>query len=362
MRIQTIRKYFNLFILTLLFHTSIPAYAGKVVVAKGVSDIQDGKMAQAYKVALANAKRGAIEQAVGTIIESRTLVENFQMVSDQVFTSASGRLKSFQILEEGKTEDNLYQVTIQAEADVDGLIQQVDSFQKALKWQKKPRITVIIDDFSVEKDSISAEQVRNYLIDNLQDDKFPVYDLAPDTKLRGGFVIHLNVAKQQDESEYQGMKLTSNALAINARLTRADDQKILATASGAKTLPGASSSRSSRKAAKKIVKSIWQELRKELTQAWENEQYAARSMGLFIEDLESHQQAKDVVQAIKQTLAGVKSIELVSYDKGLAEFQLNYRGWPEQFVDELHSSVFSQRHFSSKVQRLAGNQLTIKIQ
>ncbi|EWH11596.1 hypothetical protein DS2_03770 [Catenovulum agarivorans DS-2] len=347
---------------SLLLAFSAQVYAGKVVVAKGVADIQPGKVAQAYKVALENAKRAAIEQAVGTIIESRTLVENFQMVSDQVMTSASGRLKNYRVLQEGKTDDGLYEVTIQAEADVDELINQVDQFQKALKWQKKPRVTVVIDNFSVEKNAVSAEQVRNYLIEQLSDDKFPVYDLTNDTQLRGGFVIHLNVAKQQNQSEYQGMKLTSNELAINARLTRADDSKIMATASGIKTLPGASSSKASKRAAKIIVKDIWKDLRKKLTASWEDEQYAARNVQLNIIDLNSLDQAQSVVKAIKSTLAGVKDIELVQYESAKTEYQLQYRGWPEQLADEFKSAVFSQRHFHAKVVSLAGNQLTIKIQ
>ena len=358
-------KYLHKFIAILaclLFVFSANVYAGKVVVAKGVADIQEGKVAQAYKVALENAKRAAIEQAVGTIIESRTLVENFQMVSDQVMTSASGRLNNYRVLEEGKTEDGLFEVTIQAEADVDDLINQVDQFQKALKWQKKPRVTVVIDGFSVENDAVSAEQVRNYLIEHLSDDKFPVYDLTNDTELRGGFVIHLNVAKETSQSDYQGMKLTANELAINARLTRADDNKIMATASGIKTLPGASSSKSSKRAAKVIVKEIWQDLRKKLTASWEDEQYAARSIQLNIVDLASLEQAQQVVKSIKSTLAGVKDIELVQFESTKSEYQLQYRGWPEQLADEFKSTVFSQRHFQAKVVSLAGNQLTIKIQ
>ncbi|KMT65590.1 hypothetical protein [Catenovulum maritimum] len=326
-----------------------------------MSDIQDGKLANAYRVALANAKRAAIEQAVGTIIESRTLVENFQMVSDQVLTSASGRLKSFQVIKEGKTPDNIYEVTIQAEADVDELIQEVDRFQKALKWQKKPRITVVIDNYSLDKSSVTAEQVKNFLIDHLQDDKFPVFDLGEKTQFRGGFVIHLNVEKQTSEIEYQNMKLKSNELAINARLSRADDAKIMATASGVKKLPGGNTSRASRKASKAIVKDIWKTLRKRLTTAWEEEQYATRGIQLKIESLESMEQAKEILKAMQSTLAGVKKAELSIFDKELSEFSIEYRGWPEQLVDELNSGVFKTRHFESEVQRVAGNQIVIKI-
>ena len=108
-----------------------------------------------------------------------------------------------EVIKEGKTPDNIYEVTIQAEADVDELIQEVDRFQKALKWQKKPRITVVIDNYSLDKSSVTAEQVKNFLIDHLQDDKFPVFDLGEKTQFRGGFVIHLNVEKQTSEIEYQ---------------------------------------------------------------------------------------------------------------------------------------------------------------
>lgn len=346
--------------LLLVLMPSLAIAAGKVVIAKGVSDIEQGQMAKAYKIALENAKRAAVEQAVGTIIESRTIVENFQLVNDQVLTSASGRLNNYQVIKEEQTQFNTYEITIQAEADVDKLLEEVDRFRKALGWQKKPRVTVLIDQASRNNNSVVAENVKNLFIEKLQDNDFPVYELSEGTKVRGGFVLSLNMAVSSKETDYQGMSLTVNELAVNGRLTRADDARVLATASEAGNLPGGNLNRAVNKAAGKMVNSIWEQMRKKLIKAWENEQYVAREMVLKVHDLQSLSQAKQVLKSIKSTLAGVKSIRMDEFDKKETQFSITYRGWPEQFVEELNSNLFISRHFKSDVLRVAGGEVVIK--
>ena len=58
----------------------------KDILAEGVGAVVAGNQAKARDEALRDAMRKAIEQAVGTVISSETIVENFQLLSDRIYT------------------------------------------------------------------------------------------------------------------------------------------------------------------------------------------------------------------------------------------------------------------------------------
>ena len=122
----------------------VGSQAGKVVTAKGLSFFEPGREAIAREKALDEAKRSAVEKAVGTTIESRTAVEDYQVVKDQILSRSAGYLKNINILEEKKTDLGTYEVTIEAEVEIPALVDDLDRFKKIVKWQKNPRISVSI--------------------------------------------------------------------------------------------------------------------------------------------------------------------------------------------------------------------------
>lgn len=68
------------------------------------------------KSAIADAQRAAVEQGIGTLIDSKTKVANFEVLQDRIYSRASGYVTNYNILSEGKTPDGLiYTVTMQAD-------------------------------------------------------------------------------------------------------------------------------------------------------------------------------------------------------------------------------------------------------
>lgn len=76
------------------------------VVATGIGKDSDG--------ALRNALRSAIEQAVGTLVDSETLAKNDEVVSDQILSYSSGFVESHKVIGEPKSVDGLVTIKIQA--------------------------------------------------------------------------------------------------------------------------------------------------------------------------------------------------------------------------------------------------------
>lgn len=107
-----------------------PAPGGTVTV-KGISFYEEGREPIAREKALEEAKRAAIEKALGTRMESRTVVENFQVIRDRIFSHASGYLSNVEVLEERKTDFGTYEVTIRAEVKTSEMVGDMDRFRQA---------------------------------------------------------------------------------------------------------------------------------------------------------------------------------------------------------------------------------------
>ncbi len=60
--------------------------------------------AQDKRLAIAHARRKALEQVVGSYVTSSTLVRNFQVVEDRIYSKATGFINSYRILQENRGE------------------------------------------------------------------------------------------------------------------------------------------------------------------------------------------------------------------------------------------------------------------
>ena len=77
------------------------------VVATGIGQDSDR--------ALRNALRAAIEQAVGTLVDSQTIAENDEVINDQILSYSGGFVESHKVIGEPKTVDGLVSVKIVAQ-------------------------------------------------------------------------------------------------------------------------------------------------------------------------------------------------------------------------------------------------------
>lgn len=140
----------GLFILSLLFilphtaHCDDPAIPDtKTVEATGVAAITAGNAALARDSALADAQRNAVEQAVGTMVSSETLVENFVTLKDNVYTKSQGYIKDYSVIKESQ-DQALYNVTIKATVSTGLLKDDLSAMGLLHKKAERPRVLFMI--------------------------------------------------------------------------------------------------------------------------------------------------------------------------------------------------------------------------
>ena len=110
------RKIIGVSVLLGVLLLCVPLVFGETVTAVGQAVIVDGDDVQARQKAVVNAMRAAVEEGVGTLIDSQTKVVNFQVLQDRIYSRASGYVSGYEILSEEKSPDSsTYSVTIQAD-------------------------------------------------------------------------------------------------------------------------------------------------------------------------------------------------------------------------------------------------------
>ncbi len=333
--------------------------AGTTVTATGLSFFEPGRELIAREKALDEAKRSAVEKAMGTTIESRTAVEDFQVVKDQIMSRSAGYIKDIKILEENKTDLGTYEVKIQAEVEIPDLVDDLDRFKKILKWQKNPRISVVIEP-GLKTDYLStAQKTANQLIERLKHDGFQVFKYSKTSKDQMGLLVGLSLELSTRKTTFQDMELTLNEISLSANIYRPGDEEILAAASAVESMPGENKLQVLDKGAKSCIDKIWDQLRQKLARLWEKELYSQRDVSLIVKKIASHAEAEDIGLIFKSDVSGIVDAQLISFRKNKAEYSLKYRGWPEQLLNEIQMAYFKNKYFEPKLEAIEGNKITI---
>ena len=128
--------------------------------------------------ALHDAMRQAVESEVGVLVDSKTYVENYRLIRDQIYTHSEGYIAGYEIIS-SEAKEGYREVTIRA--DVREELLNVDLMTKLQKKaviranMQDPRIGVIV----VDEGGREYSSVENALITGLQKNGFSrIVDLS----------------------------------------------------------------------------------------------------------------------------------------------------------------------------------------
>jgi len=125
---------------TLLAFVCPPAFAG--IKASGSAEIFNNNLSAAKDQAKRNAMRDAVEKGVGTLIDANTKVANWQVIRDEIYTSATGYVSKYETLKEGQ-EGSRWVIEIDAEVATANLKDKLKSLRILHKKMGNKRLMVI---------------------------------------------------------------------------------------------------------------------------------------------------------------------------------------------------------------------------
>ena len=154
------------------------------ILAEGVAALEfEGGVDIARDHALNDALRMAIEQGVGTYIDAETRVNNFQLISDEIYSKSQGYVSSYRIIHEEQDGD-LYRVVIRAVVNTEGIENDLAAIGILLRVQGRPRVMVIVKELasiaalSDESNLMSSIMFETMLLDIFRQQGFPVVDAS----------------------------------------------------------------------------------------------------------------------------------------------------------------------------------------
>src|SRR3972149_9581500 len=131
-----------------------PSYAEpQVVNVTGVAPYSAGNDAKARDMAIQDAMRKAVEQAVGTMVTAETMVQDYQVIRDNVLTKTQGYIQKYDVISSG-AKGNLYEVAISATVAVENLKDDLAALGLLHARVEKPRVL-----FKIAEQNIGAAYI-----------------------------------------------------------------------------------------------------------------------------------------------------------------------------------------------------------
>ena len=130
----------------------------------GAQEVTVSGMGTDKDSAIRDATRLAVEQVVGTFIDSRTLMENLRIELDEIYKKSQGFVKKIQIINETQLNASTYRVTARIDVDSEPNGKLVDELTMLMRLND-PRITVIV--FEADNPMARNESAEGILINKL---------------------------------------------------------------------------------------------------------------------------------------------------------------------------------------------------
>ncbi|MBD3307002.1 hypothetical protein GF339_11325 [candidate division KSB3 bacterium] len=338
----------------------------ETVEAEGIATILQGNTDIARDNALVDAQRKAVEQAVGVLMSSESLVENYELVSDRILTRSAGYIQSYEILDE-RQEGTTYAVRIRATIGMGALEDDVEAIQHLIRQKGNPRMMFLIDEEisglrTAGIASTDMSQAETVLVQAFLQAGFEVVDSATvaqnisrDKALKaisgdtataaalgqqyGADVIITAKATASVGPNILNTSMKTHQAAINAKVIRADTGAILASATQQAKHAHIDDMAGGIAAIEKAATNLADDLIPQILEQWRQDVQVATTVQLVISDI-SFMQLKQMKELLTTHIRGVKEVYQRSFQARVAKLDVEIQSTTEALADELVSKEF----------------------
>ena len=118
----------------------------KVIEAEGIAAVKgegNGNLLIARDEAVKRALRQAVEEGVGTLIDSESLSQNFQLLNDEIYSQVKGYVREYKIISDNNGEENIYRITVKATVVLGSLEKDLKALNIIKHEKGNPRVMVL---------------------------------------------------------------------------------------------------------------------------------------------------------------------------------------------------------------------------
>ena len=355
-------------LIILLWAVLAHAAFAEMITADGVAAVT-GNVAIAREKAIDDALRRAVEQAVGTLISSDTMTNNFQVVHDKILAQTSGYVKKYEIIKEEQVGQE-FRVTVMADVGRENLQRSLEALGLLHELKEKPKVMVIIEEKVGGLFGTTAwenvGQAESTLMERLAAAGFNVVDPATvraniprDKALRllegdpkaaataglqyGAQVVITGRAFSKNAgAKLLGTQMQSIQATLQARAIRADDGRVISSRSDQGAKAHIDEMQGGALAIKEASEKLSDAMVNDILKSWKKDVYGrSQEITLIISGLVSYRHLSAVKKFLESDLQGVKSVSQRNFTQGMAELLLDYAGKSGLIADELANKQFT---------------------
>lgn len=384
-----------LLLIGLLALQALPAMAADVeqVEVTGQAAIFDDDKAQARDKAIDDALRKAVESAVGTMISSETITENYQLLSDRIYSQAEGYVKKYKILDE-KDEDNVYIVEIRAQVAVGAVASDLESLKTLMRRKGMPKLIIMVAEQNVGMNrptywwggagivSTDMRVVENTLMQVMREKGFTFVDTEV---LSGKKTVKSPVAYLSDKQArrmaqvtdaqliivgravakdigktWEGTRLRSANAEVAIRAINTDNGEIIAVVTQEAVVPHISPSTAGSQALKKASKLLAEKLIDQITKKWVADTSGSNRVRMKVTGVKNNRMLRKFIKVLKNQVRSVKDVHQQRLKAGTAILDVMLAGDTRDMATELEAKDFGGA-FKIEVEEVSGNAITVKL-
>lgn len=371
------KKGILFFLLAILFSYSQSFAQSQDVTATGVAAVLQGDKAIARDTAINDALRKAVEQAVGTMVSSETVVENYQLIRDSILTKSQGYIQNYKVVSESPSPE-LYQVTISATVALGDLKNDLSALGILMQRAQKPRVLFMIAeqnigqefymfwwhgksefkgqhyDMAASETALKEEFLNkgfNVVDSSVATGKIEVsnaYKIADLTdagaisvgRQLGAEVIVKGKALAKEGPRNTGSKVGSFIADITASALRVDNGAVLGSARGHGVSRNISEVTGGTEALEKAAREASGKIIDQIIAKWSGEVSGGGLIQLTVRGIGEYSDFVKFKDIIQGQIRGVQAIYQRSLEGGTAVLDIEMKGNAQQLSDEISRKNF----------------------
>ncbi|MBN1917113.1 MAG: hypothetical protein JW889_04310 [Verrucomicrobia bacterium] len=315
-----------------VFWTYLALVAALAIVLPAAAQFEErtvvaGGEGESKNEAVSRALRAAVEQGVGVLISSETLVENNTLISDRIYSEVSGYVSTHEVLEDNGGEGGLWEVKVRATVSLARLREDLAALRLLIEEKENPRIAILCREY-VDGGELPAPVLQTALEQFFLGQEFDVVDVAQLEKIKereatlhyddpieaaalgrrfGADVLVLGEASAElgGVREAHGLKVYSYTANITLKAVKTDTAKVIAVVQGSHAATGGGAVTGegdvAREALKGAAGQTVEKLMDKIVQVWHQEVYNVENVEIVLFNATTEEQ--------KAFIEGLKSID-----------------------------------------------------
>tara|TARA_B100000683_G_C12494152_1_gene555622 strand:+ start:1592 stop:2785 length:1194 start_codon:yes stop_codon:yes gene_type:complete len=348
----------------------------KTVSVKGEAAIIKGDKDQGLKDAKREARRRAVEEGAGVLVQSNTVVRNFQLVSDEITTSAKGVIVEEQWGKPAYT-DNSVSVELTAKVSPEAI---QDAMCTIIKANHDPKVALVFAErvgkhgMPYQKKISERGPMETLFTQALMDSCFTIVEpgvaiteisstgdipkatideIASNADAQYILIGKADTLyKEASGSFFKGTGMKPYTVASHIKLFSVETLRVEATATANHVIPGTNSlailnvkdddDKGRKKIETKVVAPIMDELFGRIAKRWSSDLVNAAQVQVIVKGIKKYRDAKSFVKAVKGAFSGV-TINQRGVKNGQGTFDLALEGGSDAFAAKMDGSKAAGR-------------------